>query len=151
MFVSLPQKMEHHQTRCRPLQSNNTFYNWKWQLDTGPKHILHIWMAFSHLGPVVALPFGLTKWMRKSVSWFETGYSPFAYSHFAYSHFAYFRPKSGISATLKKMIFGDQSDVGVNFHQRECTNRHQNNSGLTVLCSEFSWPLRSNGTFWISE
>ena len=33
-------------------------------------------------------------------------WSLFAYSHFAYSHFAYFRPKSGVSPTHKKYIFG---------------------------------------------
>ena len=43
-------------------------------------------------------------------------YSRFAYSRFAYSCFAYFRPKSGVSATLKRIIFGHQSDVGVDFH-----------------------------------
>ena len=44
-------------------------------------------------------------------------YSRFAYSCFAYSLFAYFRPKSGVSPTLKIVIFGHQSDVGVDFHQ----------------------------------
>ena len=41
----------------------------------------------------------------------------FAYSRFAYSRFAYFRPKSGVSPTLNKIIFGHQSGVGVDFHQ----------------------------------
>ena len=35
---------------------------------------------------------------------FPSGYSLFAYSDFAYYHFAYFRPKSGISPTLKILM-----------------------------------------------